>query len=306
MQTDEQPDLIYSVAATPDARQIFAAQRNGLYDSSDAGKTWRYAYRSFLLDQALPTLSVAISPAFERDQTVMAGVPGAILRSLDGGETWTISRLEEPAPLVSGIAFSPAYERDGTVLAVTSDDGVFCSVDYGATWNNWNFGLLDANGLCLAISPEFARDRTVFAGTTTGLFRSTNGAKSWQVVELPCQDGPVLSLTISPDYGRDSTLFVGTDANGLFRSTDGGKTWAQMGGHPGYRSFDSLLMAPNLALVALVDQTLCLSTDQGATFRPWPDQNLTECGPITAIASLPEARLIVAQSDRSIVVMKFE
>jgi len=78
-------------------------------------------------------------------------------------------------PLISALATSPNFADDGTILAGSIEDGVFCSMDRGVQWAAWNFGLLDLHVLCMALSPHFGRDETVFVGTETGLFRSTNG-----------------------------------------------------------------------------------------------------------------------------------
>ena len=67
------------------------------------------------------------------------------------------------------------FAKDGILLLGTNEDGVLRSADQGRTWASWNFGLVDFNVLCLAISPAFDRDETVFAGTGSGLFLSRDG-----------------------------------------------------------------------------------------------------------------------------------
>ena len=77
----------------------FAAGLAGLSVSRDGGKTWDDAYRSLHLDQALPTLAVAVAPG--PGPAVFAGYNGGLLRSLDGGQTW------------ENIAFTPAHDALG-------------------------------------------------------------------------------------------------------------------------------------------------------------------------------------------------
>ncbi len=119
-----------------------------------------------------------------------------------------------PPPFVHSLAVSPQFAQDGVVLAGTMEDGVFRSGDRGAQWAAWNFGLLDLSVLCLSMSPAYADDETVFAGTDSGIFRSMNGGRAWRELEFPPDWAPVLSLALSPGFGADGMLFAGTEFGG--------------------------------------------------------------------------------------------
>lgn len=106
------------------------------------------------LETPLTTVAVAVSPNFEADRSVFAGVAGGILRSIDGGHNWYIASLSSPPPFVLTLVVSPNFAHDGTLLAGTMEDGVFRWGDRGEYWAAWNFGLLDLNVLCMAISPK--------------------------------------------------------------------------------------------------------------------------------------------------------
>ena len=92
-------DPVYALAVDPSSI-CWAARESGLYRSDDRGVTWRSAYESLHLDPALSTTALEISPAFAQDQTLIAGVPGGILRSMDAGQTWTAIPLPDPPPLL--------------------------------------------------------------------------------------------------------------------------------------------------------------------------------------------------------------
>src|SRR5437870_6661427 len=87
----------------------FAAGRTGLVRSEDGGHTWLNAYESFLTGQLLATSSVALSPEYEHDHIVFAGVHGGVVRSNDGGRTWRSAIFPPPAPIVVSLAISPNF-----------------------------------------------------------------------------------------------------------------------------------------------------------------------------------------------------
>lgn len=226
-------ELVFSLAASPEFTQdsiCFAGCGSGLYRSADGGKTWHFAYESLNPSRPLATQAVAVSPNFAVDQTVFTGVSGGTLRSFDGGNTWHISLLPEPSPTVVNLIFSPNYQIDGNVFAGTLEDGVFLSPDGGENWVLWNFGLYDVHILCMAVSPDFAEDQTLYVGTEIGIFYSTNRGRSWNETTLPVND-PVLSLALSPGYATDGIVLAGTETQGLYISRDRGASWSRLGSH---------------------------------------------------------------------------
>ena len=269
-------DNTYAVAASPSFEQdgiCFAARGSGLYRSEDGGETWQPAYGTLNLEAPLPTMATAISPDFASDRTVFAGVPGGLLRSFDGGETWDVVQFPSPPPVVSALVISPDYVRDGILLAGTVEDGVFSTSNRGGHWVAWNFGLLDLNTICMAISPDFAHDETLFVGVDSGIFRSTNGGRAWREVDFPLELAPVLSLTMSPAYAEDGILFAGTESHGLCRSEDGGRTWARLGEDLVRGAVNAILLSPEFpakddVLVMLGDRLL-QSRDGGRTWSEW-------------------------------------
>ena len=293
--------IIYGLAAPPNvARSLlhFAAGTTGLMRSEDGGHTWSDALTSLALNRAMPVASVAVSPAFTADRTVVAGTSGGIVRSSDGGDSWQIVEFPSPPPFVTSLAFSPHYEQDGVIFAGTLEDGVFVSQDRGYHWHTWNFGLLDLNILALAISPAFAKDETIFAAVESGIFRSTNGGRAWRETPFDVDCAPVLSLALSPQFGEGGSaeaslptasggvLFAGTEGHGLFKSEDGGQSWKRLAPDRIRNSLDAILLSPNYPadphLLALTGGTLLFSDDGAETWRPWPGASDIE-QPLTAV-----------------------
>ena len=280
MQFDGSPlqDYVYQLAGYE--RTFFAARNSGLYRSDDCGGTWQMAFQSLALSGSLPALTVAISPDFERDPRIFAGLSGGILRSWNGGQSWESIPLPSPPPIISALELSPNFEQDGIIFAATLEDGVLFSADRGHRFGAWNFGLLDLNILCLAISPDFARDETVFVGTQSGVFRSTNGGRAWREIDLPVGYEAVLSLALSPDFARDGILFAGAETQGLLLSTDAGESWQRLGEDVFTEAINAIHLAPSFSaqpeILALHADALLHSTDRGESWTPWRENKLAD------------------------------
>ncbi len=262
-------ELVYALATTRDMTTWFAARGSGLYRSQDDGESWDDLYESLDLAEPLPTTSVVLSPDYDGKEhaRLFAGVPGGVLRSVDGGESWFASNLDSPPPAVSALAISPNFVDDGVVLAATTEDGIFRSANHGGHWARWNFGLLDLTVFCMAISPGFSEDETLYAGVESGIFRSTNGGRAWREVDLPVGYEPVLSIGLSPGFPQDGIVFAGTESQGLLVSADYGVGWAQLGQGAVEGAVNAILVSPDFPgrpdLLVLADDVLWLSRDGG-------------------------------------------
>ncbi|MBM2827362.1 MAG: hypothetical protein HW403_1426 [Dehalococcoidia bacterium] len=174
---------------------------------------------------------------------------------------------------VSAIAVSPAFPCDNTAFFATDGNGVYrtTSKDVDGVWSPVNNGLTDMSVLSLAISPNFDRcdrlkgtgDRTLFAGTRSGVFRSSDGSSTWVSVSAGLPTGKAIqALVISPNYASDKTVFVGMDGN-LFRSTDSGVIWFAYDAGLSDRSVQAFAPSANFAN----DSTLFLGTRFSGVYR---------------------------------------
>ena len=214
-----------SVAFSPDYAKdqtMFLGNHMGwVCKSTDAGATWETTRPTTL------PMRLAVSPDYAGDQTLFAAGDG-ILKSTDGGQTWDTS-LHDWSRGPKTLAVSPHFATDGIVFVGTYDDGIYRTANAGESWIQVNDGLPHTSDLgddvrAVVISPDFARDSTVFAVLESeGVFRSANGGGSWEHVDTPGTQ--VYTLVLSPDYRSDPTIFVGTDL-GVFRSDDNGATWS--------------------------------------------------------------------------------
>src|SRR5919204_1405268 len=126
---------------------------------------------------------------------------------------------------VLALAATPAEVSPVELYAGTAA-GVVRSDDAGATWAAVTYGLAAPYVQTIALSPAYARDRTIFAGALgSGVLRSTNAGHDWHPLEFWSGSPSVTAIVLSPNYAHDSTIIVGTQSEGVLRSTNGGRTW---------------------------------------------------------------------------------
>ena len=122
------------VAISPDYHndQTFFAARTSMlsiggsvYRTTDGGDTWEFVYGTDFVG------SLAISPQFASDQTIIAGTNEQAARiSKDGGDNWT--KLGEWPSSISDrgaalqVVLPPNYPDDGTVLPGAARDSGVC------------------------------------------------------------------------------------------------------------------------------------------------------------------------------------
>jgi len=192
------------------------------------GGVWRTQDRAAHWSQVLNLESrsatdVEVSCAFETDHTVYATTPGGeppyLMRSTDGGDSW--HPADNGLDRVVNVMAIACDGDSGTLFA--GGTALFRSTDGGDSWTSlpgWPEGVSIEE---LAVSPQYASDQTLLAGTYSGVYRSTDGGVSWTLSEgfVPLETQVVAP---SPAYADDGTLFAGTEM-GVYKSTDRGYSW---------------------------------------------------------------------------------
>lgn len=222
----------------------------------------------------LPDSVYALAPStnYSQDGVCFAARFSGLFRTADGGQTWhdAFASLALTAPLTTmAVALAPDFPADPTVFAGVAE-GILRSIDGGTTWApiTLPYSPLVSS---LVVSPAFAADGTVLAGTNEdGVFRSADRGHHWRAWNFGLLDLRVLCLTISPAYAVDNTLFVGTES-GLYRSTNGGRAWREVGFSGEFAPVMSLALSPDFAHDGLVvagteSHGLFCSSDRG---RHW-------------------------------------
>jgi photosystem II stability/assembly factor-like uncharacterized protein len=148
----------------------FAATEEGLFKSSDAGKSWsRLSFSSL----PLPVDSVRVS----RDGAEIRIVSShGMVFSNDAGRSWQWHDL--PLDSYGALRLEIA---DASTLLVTSPSGLYISRDDGATWTKAQSGLPASAISDLLVRPEF----WVVSSETGGLYISRDQGANWSRVEGP-------------------------------------------------------------------------------------------------------------------------
>jgi hypothetical protein len=125
------------------------------------------------------------------DRLFAAEGTGGLWLSEDRGATWRSIGDGMPSQVVGAVGWTSA--NGGTVVAISGDPsygangytgyGAFWSTDLGATWNR-AAGIPDG-ALGFAIEADPTNPLEVYAGTSFGLYRSTDGGKSYANANLP-------------------------------------------------------------------------------------------------------------------------
>ena len=230
-----------------------------------------------------------------------AGPGGGILKSTNGGQSWTLlgnSVFDQVA--FGSLAVDP---NNANILYVSvlygpnaNSGGVYESTDGGATWTNTTSSFFAGWASDVVIDP--ANPSILYAGLTqdatntsvNGVYESTNGGSSWTqlsglVAGANVGDGIRIAIAPSSPQTVYATVFDTSEGNptdypfGLphrFRSTNGGTTWTSLPILPTdeeYRYWHIMLAVdPNNSQVLYVngDHTVYVSTNGGSTWSASP------------------------------------
>lgn len=195
--------------------ELWAAGHSGvILRSSDNGDTWTrqrvdvWSPESFEPQQGAPILDLLFVDA---STGFAVGAFSTLLRTTDGGQTWTALSLKGEAPA----AAPAADEAEALDEAMAIDDS----------------GVLSADELVLddEVDPHLnaiARDgggTLYLAGERGAMFRSRDNGDTWQRLDFP-YEGSMFGV-LAWDAGH--VLAFGLRGH-VFESTDGGDSWSRL------------------------------------------------------------------------------
>jgi|GEM_PF-2125548 len=189
----------------------------GIYATTNGGATWSQTYDAE--DLFVVTISRS-NPA-----VVYAGGSNLILKSTDGGVSWTEIQ-SAPLGTTHSIAINPTNENQ---VYVSVFDGVWYTSDGGVTWAHKATGmwLRTTSRMCL----DDAQPNTIFTGEhDAGIYRTTNGGEYWEQVSLWLPSRDVRKVVTAEHggyywtYDTWATVDVTTNGGGSWTSTFHGGT----------------------------------------------------------------------------------
>ncbi len=267
----KQDALALSPGFERDRTALLLANSGQLYRTLDGGDSWQVGQTgSQLAAIATQTLSTITFDPADSMAVWLGTASGQVLRARVDDWDWQAAEMRGPAPThLEAIALSPDFAQDGALFVASKESSVWLSTDKGESWREAGFPAreLGIGRMHLAISPDYARDRTVFAATGSQLYRSADGGQRWQA--LPIGAGnmfPINALAVSPDYARDRTLMIAGDYRTptVLRSSDGGDTWMMdAAGLPSGGGLNHLAFSPNFS----ADRGVYVWTESDGLYR---------------------------------------
>ncbi len=271
------PNVVYVGMGEHAPRGVMTSYGDGVYKSTDAGKTWKHVG----LKETQHIARIIIHP--KNPDIVYVAAQGqlhgnnperGIFKSTDGGATWTkVLYVDDRTGCAElsmdlsdpNILYAAMWEHQRLPWKVISGgpgSGLYKSMDGGNTWTEMTEGLPEEKGK-MAIAVCQSNPQKVYALIESdseqekgGLFVSDNAGKSWSRVSADHRlvQRAWYYIEVFPDPQDENTVYV-LSAPAL-RSIDGGKTWEVLDGPHG--DYHDLWINPNNP------RNLCIADDGGA------------------------------------------
>ena len=289
------PNIIY-VASGEGIQRPDLGVGNGVYKSTDAGKTWVNTG----LKDGQQIGSIIIDPTNEnRVFVAVLGHPygpnteRGVYKTIDGGKNWERVLYKDENTGAIQVVFDPKNSniiyadlwaaRQGPWENGTwqgQESGLFKSTDGGNTWKKLTKGLptveqgLGRIGFCVAPSDPNRLYATVDAGKMGGIYRSDDAGENW-VLSNP--DGRLWGrgsdfAEIKADPKNADIVYTANVVT--WKSTNGAKTWTAFRGAPGGDDYHRIWINPDNSDIILLaaDQGAIITVNGGETFSSWYNQ----------------------------------
>jgi len=302
------PNVVYVGTGESDMRDSISFG-NGVYRSTDAGRTWSHLG----LDATRQIARVQVDPTNPRVVYVAAlghaygpNPDRGIFRSRDGGATWEKVLYRGESVGAADVAIDPARPQVlyATLWAtrrppwyvygpsIGPGGGLFKSSDGGTTWAQLAGGLPAENfgraGVAVAPS-DSNRVYAVVDAKEGGLYRSDDAGATWAKAS---GDNRVWGRgwyfgKVAVDPKNANVVYVSNTA--LYRSVDGGKTWLAIKGAPGGDDYHQLWIAPEdpQRMIVASDQGAVVTVDGAATWSSWYNQSTAQLYHVAADFRFP-------------------
>jgi len=197
--SESDPNVIYVGMGEHAVRGVMTSHGNGVYKSTDAGKTWDHVglvgtmtISDVIIHPTNPDIVFIAAQGAQHGPTQERG----IYKSIDGGQNWVkklfvaedvgasslTMDMNNPRILYASMWQHTRYPW--MMKSGGAGSGLYKSTDMGETWDSMSEGLPEEFGKS-GISVSRANGNLVFAvieaeGTKGGVYRSDNAGKSWK------------------------------------------------------------------------------------------------------------------------------
>lgn len=303
------PNIIY-VGSGEGLHRPDLSVGDGIYKSTDAGKTWTHLG----LRDGQQIAAIAVDPRnADRVLVAVAGHPygpneeRGIFLSTDGGKTFTRTLFKDENTGAADVQIDPSNPE--TVYAALwearegpwengswngTNGGIFKSTDGGRNWRQLSKGLpediVQANLAIAASNPQtlIAAVATTKAGK---LFRSEDGGESWRLATEDDRPGARIGGGDLPliRFDPKNPNVVYSASVVCWKSVDGGKTWEGWRGAPGGDDYQNVWINPTNPEVILLgsDQGAIVTVNGGATWSSWYNQSTAQLYHVSADNAFP-------------------
>ncbi|MEZ4901653.1 MAG: glycoside hydrolase, partial [Spirosomataceae bacterium] len=289
------PEVLY-VASGEGIQRPDLSIGDGVYKSSDGGKTWTNTG----LNDGQQIGGIAIDPTNEnRVFVAVLGHPygpneeRGVYRTENGGKTWEKILYKNENTGAVQVMFDPKDPK--IVYAVLwaarqgpwengawqgPESGLYKSTDGGNIWKKLSQGLptfeqgLGRIGLGIAPSDPNRLYATVDAGENGGIYRSDDAGSNWYRTnpdeKLWGRGSDFAEIKVDPK--NPDVLY---SANVVaWKSVDGGTNWTAFRGAPGGDDYHRFWINPNNPDIILIaaDQGAIITVNGGETFSSWYNQ----------------------------------
>jgi photosystem II stability/assembly factor-like uncharacterized protein len=224
-----------------------------LWRTADGGATWsRLALPP--VSMSPETMGQAMIEPIDADQAVIDvgggmvnGYLDSVLRTADGGSTWTAAAMRPADPGVEGITGVPVFldAKTGWLAGGAPGSRLWATRDGGDRWRlqalPFPAGYRDDEGLVLGAPRFFGRtDGFVARRFDNGVsneivvYRTTDSGATWQATALAVPPASSLSFIRADDWVAWSMA-----GQGWWQSGDQGRTWSEPRPAVGYPGDDS-------------------------------------------------------------------
>jgi photosystem II stability/assembly factor-like uncharacterized protein len=289
------PEVIY-VGSGEGLQRPDLSTGDGMYKSTDGGKTWRHLglrdaqqIAAILVDPKDPNLVYVAALGHPYGPNEERG----IFRSTDGGEHWQKILYKDVDTGAIALVFDPSNSKviyadlwsarqgpweNGAWQGPGS--GLYKTTDGGNNWKQLTKGLptfeqgLGRIGIAVAPSDPNRVYATVDSGQEGGIYRSDDAGESWEKVTGERRVWGRGSDFAEIDVDPTNKDIVYCSAIEVYKSTDGGKTFIGFKGAPGGDDYHTMWINPDNPKIMLlaVDQGAVITVNGGETWSSWYNQ----------------------------------